>query len=74
MKNRFAVIAALVALALVCLTVLAAMQVVDGDRVLDMIVVALPSFLGGLLGGKNGNGKSLRPPPAVVAPYPGGRA
>lgn len=68
---RFSVIAAIVGLALICLTVLAALQVVDGERVLDVLAAALPAFAGGMLGARNGggsDGKSLRPP--VPAPYP----
>ena len=68
--HRLAILAAVAGLALVCLTVLAALQVVDGDRVVDVIAAAVPAFLGGLLGARNGHdGRSLRPPPVPVQ-YP----
>ncbi len=72
----------LVALVTVCLTVLAALHVVDGNRVVDVLSIMLPAAAGGWLGAKGRNGDSggwsLRPPPKletfevprVEAPYP----
>ena len=67
---RFAIAAGIVALMLVCLTLLAALEVVPGERVLDILAAAVPAACGGWLGARNGNGngRSLRPP--VPAPYP----
>ena len=71
---RLACIAGLVALVVICLTVLAALQVVNGDRVLDVLATMVPAAAGGWIGARgsgsngNGNGRSLRPKP-VVAPY-----
>jgi len=71
---RFLAIAGILALALICLTVLASLQVVPGDRVLDILATAIPAFVAAWLGTKtNGHdGRSLRPPP-TPAPYPDGR-
>jgi hypothetical protein len=67
---RLVLVAAVVALLLVCLTVLAALGVVDGNRVLDIMAAMVPAFAGGWLGAgvRNGNGRSGRPPPVALYP------
>lgn len=50
MTGRQYSVVALIALVVVCVTVLGAMQVVEGQRVLDLLGVIIASFLGGMTG------------------------
>lgn len=55
----------LVALVVICATVLASLQVVDGGRVLDLLGVVVASFLGGMAGANvraSSASQPLRPP------------
>jgi hypothetical protein len=55
------------ALAIICATILAALRVVDANRVLDLLVAAGGAFGGGVLGARSSvsAGLTLRPPPKV---------
>ena len=66
---RFYVLAGVICCALICLTVLAALQVVDGERVLDLLGAGLAAAIGAFVGAKNGKPPSSTPRPPVVADY-----
>ena len=70
---RWYVLAAIIGLGLICVTVLAALKVVPGERVLDLLGTAIAAFVGALAGSRNGKGTSLRPPPRALYPPKLGR-
>jgi hypothetical protein len=59
--------AAVLALVIVCATILGALGVVNAERVFDMLSIVVASFLGGLSGAglsrSSSSGGSLKPPP-----------
>ena len=72
--NRTTLTFVLLGLVLVCVTLLAALGILPGEKVLDLMTISASAFIGAAVSkGRNGNGNSLRPPAPAEHPREPGR-